>query len=140
VIGRAACIVGIAAVAGLVWFCDRETAPERVQFAAYDEKPLAEAKKSGKPVVVYTTASWDRKCQEQNRGALMDPKVMAALEPFTRLKNDVTKKHPSELALIDVGELPNFTFRDKKGEVVSRLFGTQTAEQLIEAAKKAATE
>jgi thiol:disulfide interchange protein len=117
--------------------CDSTPTP-RVQFSEYDGAVLYKARESGKPTIVYVTTTRDAACQAQNRGALQDPKVIAALETFNRLKDDVTTKHPSELALIGIGALPIFDFYDSAGQRVNHLIGTQSSEQLIAAAQKAA--
>jgi thiol:disulfide interchange protein len=132
--------LGVIGAAVLVFYlgnCDAPP-PEGVKFAVYDGKVLADAREAGKPIVVYVTIKGDPECREQERGALIDPKVILALAPFTRLKDDVTGKHPSELALTGVGRLPIFTFYDAAGEPIERLIGTQTSDKLIATAQKAA--
>jgi thiol:disulfide interchange protein DsbD len=116
---------------------------ERVDFAPYEHGAFEAARAAKRPIVIYVTADWCSACKKQERGALSEPAVRTALEPFTRLKLDATnyktdKQVTSQLVALKVEAFPTLIFIDPHGAELPFLKGNQTPEAIVETAKKAA--
>jgi thiol:disulfide interchange protein len=138
VITRLSCVLGIVLAGVVVWLCDRDSDPTLVNFRRYDIVAHDEARAAKKPIVLYVTSSADPACQEQNRGALRDDRVIAALQPFERFKVDVARVTPvgeHVIASMNIGKVPTFIFTKPNGSE-TLLVGPQSAEALLAAAGK----
>jgi thiol:disulfide interchange protein len=122
--------------------CSEKPASSLVTFTPYSQDAFDAALGKGRPVVVLGTApSWCHFCVLLQRGALSDPGVKAALDPFTKLVIDFSDRAPAEKTMLIAQQmttgLPALVFYDPKGNEVGRLEGNQPAASIIEIAKKA---
>jgi thiol:disulfide interchange protein DsbD len=113
-----------------------------MKWEKYDAKKLAAAREAGKPVLIDFYADWCLPCKELDDRTFTDPKVIAELDRFVRLKADLTV--PSDETTLQLTEqyaipgVPTLVFIDGKGvEAKSvRLFGFEPPDDLLERAKK----
>jgi thiol:disulfide interchange protein len=140
VLGRFAGILGIALAGLAVWLANARNEATVVAFEPYDPVAVTQARAARKPVVIYVSSCAERACREQNRGALRDPQVMAALEPFARFKIEASRNRAAaDQVLIEMNMpvLPVFIFTSPAGAKVT-LTGLQSSAALLAAAAKAA--
>ena len=77
------------------------------------ESATKASKDSHKPLLVLATADWCMPCQELKRGALIDPKVAAAIEQKTLPVYLDTEKHQETAAELKVTSIPTlYLIRD----------------------------
>jgi thiol:disulfide interchange protein DsbD len=84
------------------------------------ETALAEARAAQRPVMVDFTADWCTTCKELERYTFPDPTVVAALEPFTLLRADVTENDDDDAALLKYFNAygpPTIAFYDSSGQL-----------------------
>lgn len=112
---------------------------EKVVWEAYSAEKVALAARADKPVVIDFFADWCIPCHELDQFTYSDKKVIQALEPFVRLKADVTNPK-TEAALepverFDVIGVPTVLFLGSNGrEVVSaRITGFVPPGEFLEA-------
>ena len=114
---------GIFAVALALLIFFWRSGGERVVWEPYQADKLAMAKKAGKPVVLDFYADWCLSCHELDRFTYSNPNVIAALEPFVRLKVDLTNPNAIGSAKLiqhfSIIGVPTILFLDSKGEEVS---------------------
>jgi thiol:disulfide interchange protein len=138
-IARLACLLGVGLAGLAVWFFNTDPEEGRVKFQRYDPAAFREARLSRKPTLVYLTAAADPACQEQNRGALSDDRVKAALEPFARFRIDAGRRTAlaeQVLAQLNLGVLPTLVFANGNGTEVAQLVGVQSADAILAAAAR----
>ncbi len=93
------------------------------------------------PALVYVTADWCTICRSIERGPLADPAVVAALEPLTRIKVDVTDFGADSQALLNqlasVGP-PTMVFLDtmQTERPGTRLIGEIDSAELLHSAER----
>ena len=112
-----------------------------VKWAKYQTSALAEARKSGKPVVIDFAADWCLPCKELDEKTFTDEKVMAELDRFTRVKADLTiagdektKQLTQQYKIVGV---PTIVFLDASGQEVpgTRLTGFETPDKFLQRAQ-----
>ncbi len=110
---------------------------ESVQWEIYSQEKLAQATKEARPVILDFYADWCLPCHELDRFTYSDPRVIAALEGFTRLKVDLTEADAeAPAALIEQYEVlgvPTILFLDPAGNEPedSRVTGFISADELL---------
>lgn len=114
---------------------------EGVQWAKYETKVLAQARAEGKPVVIDFYADWCLPCKELDEKTFSDPRILAELDRFVRVKadltvpgDDTTKALTRQYAILGV---PTIVFIDGKGAEVpaARLTGFEPADAFLQRAR-----
>ncbi|MDH3418388.1 MAG: protein-disulfide reductase DsbD [Gammaproteobacteria bacterium] len=94
-------------------FIDIETVAEL-------EAAVAQATAAGRPVMVDLTAEWCISCKEMEHYTFPDPSVVAAYDPFTLLRVDVTENDDDDKAMLRYFETygpPIYAFFDRNGQI-----------------------
>ncbi|MBI4387990.1 MAG: thioredoxin fold domain-containing protein, partial [Candidatus Omnitrophica bacterium] len=90
---------------------------------------------AGKPVIAYFYAAWCGPCMMLKYHTFSDPKIIQALEPFVRLKADLSfteSEKSREIAnLYQINSFPTVVFFDARGKETFRFSGFVNSEQLI---------
>lgn len=114
---------------------------EGVQWAKYDTKALASARESGKPVVIDFYADWCLPCKELDAKTFSDPKVIAELDRFVRVKADLTVTSDEKTMALTkqygIAGVPTIVFIDANGAEVkdARLTGFEPADAFLQRTK-----
>ena len=114
----------------------------RVQWEKYTPEIMADARKSGKPIFADFYAAWCGPCMRMKESTFADERVIQALEPFRRIKADLSFIHSKESNAISkefkIGGLPTMLFFDPKGEVVEefRLSGYISPDEFLQIVQK----
>ena len=112
-----------------------------ISWEQFSQARIAEAAKSGKPVMMDFYADWCIPCLELDRKTFTDPDVISATSEFVRLKVDLTHfDSPESEALrkrFNIAGVPTIVFLDKTGEEVlsSRVIGYLPPKEFIERTK-----
>lgn len=114
---------------------------EGVQWAKYDTKALADARAAGKPVVIDFYADWCLPCKELDEKTFTDPKVIAELDRYVRVKADLTV--PSDAKTQELTKqygilgVPTIVFIDAQGAEAkdARLTGFEPSDAFLQRAK-----
>ncbi len=112
VLGGFGGVVGQAESVPTLEFIDVETVAEL-------EAQLAEASAANMPVMVDLTADWCVSCKEMEHKTFPDPQVIAAYEPFTLLRIDLTENDDDDQAILryfDAYGPPVYAFFDRDGQ------------------------
>jgi thiol:disulfide interchange protein DsbD len=89
-----------------------------IETVAELDAALAEARTSGRPVMLDFTADWCISCKEMEEYTFPDPGVVGALEPFLLLRADVTDNSDDDKALLQRFQSfgpPTIAFFDRSG-------------------------
>ncbi|HEX8618350.1 MAG TPA: cytochrome c biogenesis protein CcdA [Thermoanaerobaculia bacterium] len=128
-------------VSGVAFAIPRKD-PGGVKWARYDAASLAAAQKAGRPVVIDFYADWCLPCKELDQKTFNDPRVMAELDRFVRVKADLTsaedattKALTKQYAIVGV---PTIVFLDANGteSKSARLTGFEPPEAFLERARQ----
>ena len=102
---------------------------EGITWEPYQLEKLTAAHKLGKPAVIDFYADWCLPCHELERYTYSNPNVIQALEPYVRLKADVTnpktEKAIEPVDRFNILGVPTILFLDPKGKEIpdSRITG-----------------
>ena len=96
----------------------KEIVPWRTDFAA----ATAEARKDGKPVFAYFTATWCGPCQNLKHTTWADKEVDAALRGYVPVKVDIDRS-PELAQKYGVRAVPTFAVLGDDGEAVRQADG-----------------
>lgn len=110
-------ILGALAVAlGLFFFF---TPKSGMVWEKYHTGILEEASSSGQPVILDFYADWCIPCHELDQFTYSDPRVLAILQPFRKIKVDTTSEEAEEtrevISRFAVFGVPTIIFLDEKG-------------------------
>lgn len=121
--------LGIVVVYSLVR--GRNTPPELVSWRQDFEGARQEAASSGKPLLVYFTASWCGPCREMKRTTFADARVAQALEGVVAVKVDIDQSR--ELARrFGVDAVPRLQLMRAPEDPGRAYVGYISSEQLIQ--------
>ena len=108
-----------------------------VKWQPYTPDKAAQAARSGKPAAIDFTAEWCGVCQELERGAFSDKRVIKAIDRFVRLRVDgANSDAPRVIAarkLYHVDGYPTVIFIDSKGREVkaARIITNTEADEVL---------
>jgi len=114
---------------------------EGVKWNKYEAKALADARAAGKPVVIDFYADWCLPCKELDEKTFSDPKVVAELDRFVRVKADLTVTSDEKTVALtkqyEILGVPTIVFIDANGAEVkdSRLTGFKPPDEFLQLAK-----
>ncbi|HOE68635.1 MAG TPA: thioredoxin domain-containing protein [Candidatus Omnitrophota bacterium] len=109
----------------------------RVQWTKYTGESFDAALRSGRPTVVDCYAAWCRPCMMLKHETFTDPRVVAALGSFNRLRADLSFRESEYARAVSkkhrIQGLPTMIFFDEGGrEIPRRVWGFMTADQFLE--------
>jgi thioredoxin:protein disulfide reductase len=128
----------LAIVIGLFFFF---TPKSGMVWEKYHAGILEEASASGQPVILDFYADWCIPCHELDQFTYSDPKVVAVLQPFRKIKVDATSSDTDEtrevIRRFEVFGVPTIIFLDEKGREVSslRMNGFVAPEEFLSAVR-----
>ena len=94
------------------------------------EEATAQSAETGKPVLVFATASWCGPCQSFKRGALSDPKVAEAInEQAIPVYLDIDE-HPEQASMFGVRSVPTLILTD--GRDITKATGVMNSAKTID--------
>lgn len=125
-------VVGVFAVVSVIVlmsriFGGREIVTWRSDFAAARE----ESTKTGKPVLLYFTASWCGPCRQMKRTTFADQTVKAAFENYVAVKLDVDA-NPDLAQRYGVSAIPAFYLLDPDGGVTRSRAGYMSSDEFVQ--------
>lgn len=134
--------VGVALlVSGVAFALPKKELPG-VKWAKYDDKAIAEARAAGKPVVIDFAADWCLPCKELDEKTFTDPRVIADLDRFVRVKADLTVAEDATTQRLTkqyaIAGVPTILFIDAQGNEVApvRLVGFEPADKFLQRSKQ----
>ncbi len=115
---------------------------EGVEWTKYDATALAAARASGKPVVIDFYADWCLPCKELDEKTFSDPRVIAELERFVRVKADLTVAETASTQALTrqyaIVGVPTIVFIDANGTEsrAARLTGFEPPDGFLQRARQ----
>jgi thiol-disulfide isomerase/thioredoxin len=92
----------------------------KIQWGTNHARALAEARESGRPLMIFFTAEWCGPCKALKAGAFSDENVVKASEGLVRLLADADR-NPEIFQKYAVESMPTVIFFDPDGKEVGRL-------------------
>ena len=129
-------------LAGGIFFAWPKEAGAMVRWDKYDTKSLSAASAANKPVIIDFYADWCLPCKELDDKTFSDPRVIAELNRFIRVKADLTAPDDPRTQELtkqyQILGVPTIVFLDAQGNEVRdlRLTGFEGPEKFLERAKK----
>lgn len=107
-----------------------------VVWESYTPELMAEARSSGKPIIADFYAAWCGPCNQLKEHTFTDPRVIAALEPFRRIKVDMSFNKGEKAKKISrefrISGFPTILFFDADGkETGIRLSGFVPPDEML---------
>ena len=124
-------LIVLAAVAGLVAYSLVTRPHERVAWRSDFESATAEARRTGKPMLVDFTASWCGPCQDMRRTTWSDRAVAQALGSYVPVQVDVDA-HPDLAQRFHAEALPHLAVLDPWGNVINWFEGEMPPDAFLE--------
>ena len=108
----------------------------QVQWQRIEPKQFSESMLQGRPTVLYFYAAWCGPCNALKEYTFSDERVIAALEPFQRIRVDMSFQHSAAAEAISarfrIDGLPSILFFDKTGRERQRISGFVEPEGFLE--------
>ena len=121
-------LIGVMVVVGISRFLQpKEIIPWRTDFAAATE----EARASGKPVLLYLTASWCGPCQSLKSTTWADADVDAALRNYVPVKVDIDRNRDIARRYNPQGGLPFVAVLNSSGDAQKGAVGALPPEEFL---------
>jgi thiol:disulfide interchange protein DsbD len=128
-------------IAGLSLLLPRD-APAGIDWTAFSDDALRQARADGRPVLIDFQATWCLPCREMEHTTFRDPSVVEAARSFATLKADVTEQDDGTSELMtrfNVPGVPTYVLLDATGEERRRFVGFVAAPAFREALHEIAT-
>jgi thiol:disulfide interchange protein DsbD len=128
-------------IAGLSLLLPSE-APASIDWTAFSDDALRQARADGRPVLIDFQATWCLPCREMEHTTFRDPTVVEAARSFATLKADVTEQDDGTSELMtrfNVPGVPTYVLLDATGEERRRFVGFVAAPDFREALRAIAT-
>jgi thiol:disulfide interchange protein DsbD len=128
-------------IAGLSLLLPRD-APASIDWTAFSDDALRQARADGRPVLIDFQATWCLPCREMEHTTFRDPSVVEAARSFATLKADVTEQDDGTSELMtrfNVPGVPTYVLLDATGEERRRFVGFVAAPAFREALHEIAT-
>jgi thiol:disulfide interchange protein DsbD len=123
-------------VAGLGMLDVKRADAPGIDWTAFSEDALRQARAAGRPVLIDFQATWCLPCREMEHTTFRDPAVVEAARAFTTLKADVTEQDDGTSELLtrfNVPGVPTYVLLDARGEERRRFVGFVAAPDFREA-------
>jgi thiol:disulfide interchange protein DsbD len=123
-------------VAGLSMLDVKKADAPGIDWTAFSEDALRQARADGRPVLIDFQATWCLPCREMEHTTFRDPAVVEAARAFTTLKADVTEQDDGTSELMtrfNVPGVPTYVLLDASGEERRRFVGFVAAPDFREA-------
>lgn len=108
----------------------------QVKWESFSKEKMAEAAQLQKPVVAYFHAAWCPYCYKLKEKTFSDLQVIATLEPYSRLKCDMSYVRSKETMEISrqyqVQGVPTIIFFNQDGKPVKRFSGFVPPDEFLE--------
>jgi thiol:disulfide interchange protein DsbD len=138
VVGGAFILLGIFLV-----FPTNDTAKENISWQKYTSETLAEAKHSGKPIIIDFFADWCIPCKELDKFTFSDDGIINLSRNFVTIKADLTKYQSDPINHLrkefNIKGVPTIVFLNSQGKELKelRLIEFEEADEFISRMNKA---
>ncbi len=126
-------VVIVASIVAVVLTRSNQTAAPHPQVFAQNvslEDATAQSAETGKPVLVFATASWCPPCQSFKRGALSDPQVAEAINAQAIPVYLDIDKYPEQASMFGVRSVPTLILTD--GKDITKKTGVMSSANTID--------